>query len=189
MKKVAVDMDGVLADFHRSAIEIITKQYKIPLKPEEEIITWEMEYWFDASYEIMHDIFQTLMKERDGFWRLFPVVKGALWEFKRLVDFYETYIVTSPFWDSEFCLKEKAQWVEKNLPFFDIRNFIMTNKKHIIDADILIDDSEKNIREFVSVGKGRTGILMNNHFNFNRNVPDINMVSKVSSWNEIKDYL
>ena len=189
MKKiVAIDMDGVLADFHKSAIQIIEREYNIKVKPEQERTTWEMEYWFNASYEKMRNIFNELMCERKGFWRLLPVIEGAYLEFERIYETYETYIITAPIWRSKYCMNEKVEWINFNFPFVNInKHLIMSKQKHVINADVLIEDKLLNVINFTEVSLQRKGLLLD--YPFNRSEQTNDRITRLKSWNDIKLYL
>jgi 5'(3')-deoxyribonucleotidase len=69
---------------------------------------------------------------------------------KKLNDIYDIYICSScinPFdINGSGCLfKNKYEYLVKELPFLDPTKFIFTNSKHLIKADIQIDDRLNNL--------------------------------------------
>lgn len=139
------DMDGVLADFMKGAHDVLGHPFdKIDLNkfPERN----------------KNDV-RTAIASHPGFWEDLPLMPGALELWKYINKYHANILTAYPGWDPSG--KEgKAIWVKKhlNLPlerFHAVRR--EQKKEYAIDSvtklpNILIDDYEKNIREFESAG-------------------------------------
>jgi 5'(3')-deoxyribonucleotidase len=79
-----------------------------------------------------------------------PPIEGAIEAVRQLDEQHEVYLVTACVEGvryDEFSRQynDKLRWVCKHLPFFDPKKFIACNRKHIFSADIIIDDTLKNL--------------------------------------------
>lgn len=100
---------------------------------------------------------------------------------KKLNDLYDIYICSScinPFdINGSGCLfKNKYEYLVRELPFLDPTKFIFTNSKHLIKADIQIDDRLNNLDNDVE-----THILFSSYHNLNDELPE-NVVRAGTHW-------
>ncbi len=118
------------------------------------------------------------------------IKKNAIEVIKRLNEFYEIFIC-SAYIDNrnlESCSKillHKHDWLIKNLPFIPPENFIFTNRKDIIPADIIIDDKVENLKN------AETKLLITAYHNKNilkEELKDQNII-RVENWDEIAEIL
>lgn len=66
----------------------------------------------------------------------------------QIIDWELTQFVLPEWRDRIFSDPDKAKWIRKNLPFFDINNFIPCYYKHKIKTDIMVDDGAHNFHNF-----------------------------------------
>jgi hypothetical protein len=126
---IFLDLDGVMSDFDRHAHEQGKYTSDGKLK------------WDDLDYQ---------------WWSTMPVCDGAK-------DFYDAVkkiavvkFLTAPVMSAE-CFGGKAKWVQDFLPErgkFALMDLIITQDKHYFAGSrrILIDDREKNIKEWIAAG-------------------------------------
>ena len=76
-------------------------------------------------------------------------------------------------------LKEKLDWMHVHFPFITWKNIVFCGHKHMIQADYLIDDHEKNLSTFTG-----TPLLFSAPHNLH-----IHEYERVNSWNDIKTKL
>ena len=100
---------------------------------------------------------------------------------KKLNDIYDIYICSScinPFdINGSGCLfKNKYEYLVRELPFLDPTKFIFTNSKHLIKADIQIDDRLNNLDNDVG-----THILFSSYHNLNDKLPE-NVIRAGTHW-------
>ncbi len=104
---------------------------------------------------------------------------------------YYDVLICSAYIDSrdlENCsniLIHKHKWLIKNLPFIKPENFIFTNRKDVIPADIKIDDKIENLKTC------DTKLLITAYHNkeiSNENLKQNNII-RVENWKEIAEIL
>ncbi len=143
MKRVAIDMDDVLADTTVKIIHTINSLL-------------DKNYSYD---ELMSD---RLARERfredylannsflwqPGFFLDVPIKAKAVEIVEKLSEKYEIFIVSAA---TEFpeSLKEKLIWMKQHFPFISWTHIVFCGHKYMIQADYLIDDHEKNLKTFI----------------------------------------
>jgi 5'(3')-deoxyribonucleotidase len=170
MQRLAIDMDGVLADVYEQFFRYDEKDFG-KRRPLQEINGVEER---NAFPHIMKYLFTP------GFFRTVPVVKDSVEILKELNRQYEIYIVSAAM---EFppSLPEKLEWLQEHFPFLSWRQLVFCGTKTIIDADIMIDDHFKNLDHF----KGTT-ILFSQPHNLWK---PAGRHTRVESWDEIASIL
>lgn len=184
MKKLMVDMDDVICDggYLNLVNEFLNANYKIEdintyyiqdLIPKEKLKEWSLFFNTKNVYDYCTTI---------------PNICETL---KKLSNKYEIYIVTAYIFreNEEYSannLKNKYEWLYKNLPFIPPKNYIFTTNKEIIDCEIKIDDKLSNLE-----GKAETKILFTAYHN--KEITDDMLkqkrVQRVNSWKEIEKIL
>lgn len=166
MQRIAVDMDGVLADVFAQYLDWderdtgIRKEREALLgKPELEAFAGIPQYLYTS-----------------GFFRSIPVVKDSQKILLELTKKYEVFVVSAAM---EFpqSLPEKLEWLLEHFSFIDWQHVVFCGSKQIIKADIMIDDHLKNLNYF----EGRTILFSQPHNHFVQH----DKHTRVSSWQEI----
>jgi len=170
MERIAVDMDGVIADVLEQFFLYDEKDFgtrrtleEITGKPESISFPKCREYVFTK-----------------GFFRTAPVMKESqdiLWKLNKQ---YEIFIVSAA---TEFphSLCEKHEWLNEHFPFITWQQMVFCGAKTIIEADMMIDDHFKNLDHFK-----RTTFLFSQPHNLLQNA---GRHRRVNSWKEIADIL
>jgi 5'-nucleotidase len=140
---ILVDQDNVLADFIEATVRYMSKLYG-----------YKGEFPATAckSYNILKNMFPALpdrtvtemfeqLFSAPGFWSSMKPIWSAISVIESLYKEYDVYIVTTPWKTSKNCIPEKIEWVKKHLPFFDISKMIFCSHKHLLHADVIIEDS------------------------------------------------
>ncbi len=170
MQRIAVDMDGVLADVFAQYLnwderDTGTRKSREDLLGKSELEAFEniQEYLFAA-----------------GFFRSVPVVKDGQKILLQLTKKYEVFVVSAA---TEFpqSLPEKQGWLLEHFPFIDWQHIVFCGSKQIIKADIMIDDHLKNLDYF----EGHTILFSQPHNYFVQHKKH----SRVNSWQEVADML
>ncbi len=145
MKKIAIDMDGVLANVFEQFVKYDVAD------------TGVLKTIQDAMGKGEHEPFPLAEKylQAPGFFRHLPVMPGSQQVMEELNYSYEVFIVSAA---TEFpqCLPEKQAWLNEHFPFITWKQMVFCGLKTIIKADIMIDDNFKNLDPF----EGKT-ILFN----------------------------
>lgn len=127
-------------------------------------------------------------KYADEIWSSENLYDGPIWwnwGARRILEWmvdigYRTMCVSTP---SSGHASSKVRWIKKNEDFFT-NGFALTDKKHSVKGDILIDDRKKNIQGFPG-----TALLMNRPWNECYNVSRNDYVWRVDSWYEVAEFL
>lgn len=168
--RIAVDMDGVLADVMEQFFRYDEKDHgkrktleEITGKPELEAFPRSREYVYTP-----------------GFFREAPVIPGSREILPLLNEKYDVFIVSAA---TEFpqSLAEKQEWLNEFFPFIQWQQMVFCGLKTIVNADIMIDDHFKNLDCF----KGTTILFSQPH---NLQHPE-GRHRRVHSWNEIAELL
>jgi hypothetical protein len=136
-----VDMDGVLSDFHKGAELLLGNHF----------------HHYDKD-ELSKKERNRILSQHEKFWETLPPMPDytELWDF---VSSYEPHLLTAyPHWDDPYTKEGKIKWVDKHLG-------IAHNRIHVVKREekqqfshnmgiqcVLIDDNERNIKEFNDAG-------------------------------------
>jgi 5'-nucleotidase len=170
MKRILVDMDGVLADVYHRFFELHKEESGKRLSVSDIRGMKEAEAFPN----------QIKWVNTPGFFRTVPVMTGSQDVLRKLNQNYEVVIVSMA---TEFplCLTDKQLWLNEYFPFIGWQQMIFCGNKNIIMADIMIDDHPKNLDNF----NGKTIIFTQPH---NMNLAD-SRHQRVASWGEIEKLL
>jgi 5'-nucleotidase len=98
----------------------------------------DIEEWSFSGVHVAH------IWEKPGTFELLEVTKDAQ---EVLLDLqkrgFEIFFLTSP--PTIHSVQEKMKWVEKHFPFIGWSHVIAFQHKHMIDGDLLFDDSPRNL--------------------------------------------
>ena len=137
MQRIAIDMDGVIADvleqfFRYDAMEFGRR------KTLEEVAGRKELDAFPHAWEYIYT---------KGFFKTAPVIEYSQEVVKKLNESYEVFIVSAA---TEFpqSLSEKQEWLNEHFPFIGWQQMVFCGLKTIINADMMIDDHLKNLDHF-----------------------------------------
>ncbi len=169
MRRIAIDMDEVIADILPKYLGLYHQQYGILLRKED--------YWGKKIYQVpgAQDLRTHLHTE--GFFADLPVMEGSQEVVRELMDHFEVYIVTAA---QEFrnSLPDKHDWLGRHFPFIPWQNFVFCGDKSIIRADYMIDDHVFNLETFQ--GKGLL-------YTASHNIQETRY-TRVNNWEEIRTF-
>lgn len=170
MKRILVDMDGVLADVYSQFLKLEFQE------------TGKQRSFEDTYGKTEDEAFPYYDKHvrSEGFFGTAPIIDGSVEGLKYLNDKYEVIILSSA---TEFpkSLYEKEMWLNINFPFITWQQMIFCGRKDVVSGDVMIDDHPKNLNSF----QGEKIIFTQPH-NINITMPDC---KRVYSWSEIIDEL
>ncbi len=172
MKRIAIDMDDVMADTSLKILKEVNhrlgRNYSIEdLIGDDDKIKTEFYADYLANNEFLWE---------PGWFLDIPVKKGAIETIKKLMNDYEIFIVSAA---TEFpdSLKEKLTWLGIHFPFISWTHIVFCGHKYMIQADYLIDDHEKNLKTFTG-----TPLLFSAPHNLH-----LTEYQRVNSWEEVRD--
>jgi len=170
MERIAVDMDGVIADTTEQFFRYDERDFG-RRRTLQEIIGKPESLSFPRAREYV--------RTKD-FFRTAPVMIESQNILANLNKRYEVFIVSAA---TEFpqSLFEKYEWLQEHFPFITWQQIVFCGSKAIVDADMMIDDHFKNLDAF----KGNTFLFSQPH----NNLQNAGKHRRVNSWKEIADIL
>jgi 5'-nucleotidase len=142
MKRIAIDMDDVLADTTVKIIQTINSLVDKNYSYEELMSDQSTRESFLKDYLANNSFLW-----QPGFFLDVPIKTNAVEIVEKLSEKYEIFIVSAA---TEFpeSLKEKLIWMKQHFPFISWTHIVFCGHKYMIQADYLIDDHEKNLKTF-----------------------------------------
>src|SRR6185295_16381094 len=137
MERIAIDMDGVIADVSEQFFRYDEKDFGKRRSLDEVVGRKEI----DAFPRLREYVYS------NGFFRSAPVMEHSQEIVRQLNDNYEIFIVSAA---TEFpqSLSEKQEWLSEHFPFIKWQQMVFCGLKTIVSADIMIDDHFKNLDHF-----------------------------------------
>lgn len=170
MKRIAIDMDNVIADITTAFLDSHEQEMGIRLIPD------------DINGKLESEAFPNVMNwvNTEGYFRNLLVMPDSQRVIKKLMEQYEVFIVSAA---TQFprSLYDKMMWMEEHFPFIGWEHICLCGFKTIVKADILIDDHFKNLDYF----EGETFLFTATHNVLAEN----GRHKRVNSWLEIEEIL
>lgn len=145
MARIAIDMDGVMADTTQQTINWYAQRYGVQVDK-------ATLYGLPETTGFPHEkeVIRSFLFE-PGFFRTKPVIKDSQEVIRALQDKHEVFIVSAAM---EFppSLGEKLEWLGEYFPFISWQHIVFCGSKTIVQADYMIDDHVKNLQPFQGQG-------------------------------------
>lgn len=172
MARIAIDMDGVMADTSQQYINWYANRYGQTIDINSLVGLPETE-----GFPAGKDVIRSFLYE-PGFFRTKSVIKDCQEVVKALFDKHDVFIVSAAM---EFpqSLVEKLDWLKEHFSFIGWERIVFCGSKTIVHADYMIDDHVKNLQSF----KGEPLMFTAPH-----NV-NISGYKRVNSWEEVGQIL
>jgi 5'(3')-deoxyribonucleotidase len=170
VKRIAIDMDEVLADTLAEHIARYNRDHDEALTKADLQGKW---LWEIVSADRQERLEGYLRSE--DFFEDLPLMADSQRVVKALTQQYEIFIATGAM---EFpnSFGSKFRWLRRHFPFLPPVNFVFCGDKGIIKADYLIDDQPLHFRRFTG-----TGILYTAPHNLN-----VSGYRRVDNWQQIE---
>ncbi len=146
MKRIAIDMDDVMADTTARIIEWYERDFNTSVNRADLIGKRISEFVPKEHERVINDY----SRHPDVFKDL-SIIPESQRVIEALTKEYEVFIVTAAIAFPNSYLP-KYEWLKEHFPFIDIRNVVFCGHKYMIDADYMIDDHPRNLEHFK--GKG-----------------------------------
>ena len=172
MKRIAIDMDEVIADVIPKFISLYNRDFDVPL---DLIIEPGNEVFKQVPQDVNQKWFEYINEK--GFFRDLAVIPDSQRVIKALQEKYDVYIVSAAM-EFRNSLEDKYDWLAEHFPFIDWQHIMFCGNK-IVEVDVLIDDRIKN---FVNL-KGRPLLYTSPHNLL------ITEYERVNNWEEIAGLL
>lgn len=170
MKRIAVDMDEVIAD----AVGELLARYNRDEGTAFAKTDVEGKWLWQALPAGSQDRLNQYLHSED-FFEYLPVIPGSQEVLFRLGQRYEIFIATAAM---EFpnSFGPKYRWLRKNFPFLDPHRFVFCGNKSILHADFLIDDMPRHLETFSG-----TPILFSSPHNIN-----VTGFQRANDWSDVE---
>lgn len=172
MKRIAIDMDEVIADVIPKFISLYNRDFDVPL---DLVIEPGNEVFKQVPQDVNQKWFEYINEK--GFFRDLAVIPDSQRVIKALQEKYDVYIVSAAM-EFRNSLEDKYDWLAEYFPFIDWQHIMFCGNK-IVEVDVLIDDRIKN---FVNL-KGRPLLYTSPHNLL------ITEYERVNNWEEIAGLL
>lgn len=186
---VAIDCDGVLADWMGYVIPIANELFLLNISLSD-LTGWDL-------YDIIDDpkaktILYDYLNQTNMILDMNPY-KEALRGLSALKEFVDIYIVTSPMMNYPNWILHRNKWLKTHFGI-DKNHVIHTSAKHLIQADVFIDDKPENVINWSRFRNnslyGQPILWKHEHVKFE---PDLkeweyteeNKIVHTNDWNEI----
>jgi len=170
MKRIAIDMDEVMADTMTHFLEKYNDNFGVGLKAEHFQGRHVFEVIDEAHKPQARDYFQ-----EETLFATIPVMPGSAGVVEALTARYEVFITTAAM-DVPCSFTPKFDWLQRHFPFIPTSNIVFCGDKSIILADYLIDDNIRHLTKFHGEGIIYTAPHNVNETRFRR----------VSSWDDVR---
>ena len=170
-KKIAIDMDEVLADTLGEIIDAVNERANLGITIES-LNGKKLKHMMPE-----HEGLVTEVLREPGFFRRLKVMPHAQEVVEKLNDHYDVYIATAAM-DVPTSFHDKYEWLLEFFPFLNPQHFVFCGRKNIVNADYLIDDNPKQLEIF----EGKSIMFTASH-----NIND-DRFDRVSGWKDVEDY-
>ncbi|SPU18962.1 5'(3')-deoxyribonucleotidase [Niallia circulans] len=171
MKRIAIDMDEVMADFNKKHLALFNRDFGEQLTTD------------DLHGKKLRELRPELVKEIRGYlldptyFRDLEVMEHCQEVVEELAQSYEIFVATAAM-DFPTSFNAKYEWLKEHFPFIDDQNIVFCGNKSIIHADYLIDDNVRQLERFSG-----EGILFTSPHNVN-----VTGYPRVHNWLDVRDY-
>lgn len=174
--RILVDCDGILADFVASALKLIN-DHTGEDHTHDEIVQWDV---FKAlgKKDIEHILDNAVAN--GGFCAALEVLPGSVSAIEKLRRRGDVFIVTSPY-DAPNWVYERTRWLERHFGFHK-KQIVNTSSKFVVSGDVLVDDSDKNLQEWLDHHSQGLALLWDRPWN-RQATPD--GVHRVNDWDTL----
>lgn len=172
MARIAVDMDGVIANY-------VKKQFAFHQRLTGFTLSHKKLNGQKLRHYVPEDIGNkiTAHMNEESFFLDLEVISNSQQVLKELQKEHEIYIATAAV-EFPLSFNAKYQWLKKHFSFINDTHIVFCGDKSVIHTDYLIDDQPYNLQAF----KGK-GILFSAYHNLNNNE-----FERVNDWEEVSEY-
>lgn len=174
MMNLGFDIDGVIANFVKTFIEIVQKKYALSLK-ETDIYCHELDLVLGIDKEEKNELIRETIKED------LDVYPGAKAIIERLYEEgHKIFILTARPND---LIEVTKTWLKKKGILYTELIQLNEGEKHLaqIDLDLIVED---NLEEAIGLSKKVKNVLVYDH-PWNQTLNVKGLVKRVRNWNEI----
>jgi 5'(3')-deoxyribonucleotidase len=170
MKRIAIDMDEVMADTMGHCLNRYKSDFDITLNPEQ---VHGRSLWDVIATEHREHVMNYFQQEE--FFASISLMPGSKEVVHELTSQYEVFVATAAM-DVPCSFSAKFEWLQKHFPFIPTSHIVFCGDKSIIAADYLIDDNVRQLSKF-----GGEGIIFSAPHNMRER-----RFRRVDSWENVR---
>jgi hypothetical protein len=179
---IAIDCDGCLRNFTASALVVVKEVTGRSYSPAD-VTAFNFTKALDLTDSETHDVMTTISGRR-GFVTSMPSYPEARQGVRRLRELGDVFCVTTP-WETPWGTNpwwrsESEAWLALH---FGIDCVYHADDKTEYEADVFVDDRDKNVRAWLTAWPGRTAVHWRTLHNRSEAVPAGALLT--SSWDEL----
>ena len=146
MKRIAIDMDEVIADAVSEHLRRYNQHFNESLTKQD----LEGKWIWDVVQSDRHDMLEQTLRTPDFFADLavFPDAQRVL---ERLSQHFELFIATAAM-EVPTSFTAKFTWLARHFPFIQPSHIVFCGDKSVLRTDFLIDDNPRQLRRFEGEG-------------------------------------
>jgi 5'(3')-deoxyribonucleotidase/uncharacterized protein with PQ loop repeat len=167
--RIAVDMDEVIADSFSEHLRRFNEQANTNLT--KEMIA---EKGLKPSIPEEHHEAFSRVPFADDFFADLDLIEGGRKALEQLSQDHDVFIASAAM-DVPTSFEAKYKWLQKHFPFIPTSRIVFCGDKHILNADVLIDDRSRHFKKFEGIG-----ILFSAPHNAKEAAP-----LRANDWNEV----
>jgi 5'(3')-deoxyribonucleotidase len=142
LKRIAVDMDEVIADTVAEHLVRYNRDYSGNITKEDLRGKW---IWDVVAID-RHPRLEEYLRS-DDFFDVLDVIPDAQRVLKKLQQHFEVFIASAAM-EVPTSFNAKYRWLERHFPTIPATNIVFCGDKSILRADYLIDDNPRQLRRF-----------------------------------------
>lgn len=175
--RIGIDVDGVLRDFDTKVMEIIRREYP------DKVLDDTIHGWDFPNVDMDIKELSKLWRETypEDIYQNAPLITGVKESFAELKQWtraqrtrYQFVCVTA---QMPFLAHHTYYWLGKHK--FNFMETYISNNKHTVNIDLLVDDSPKNYDKWIAAGRDETTFILVDR-PYNQDCPATNRISKLS---------
>lgn len=146
VKRIAIDMDEVMADTMARYLELYNADFGMELTP--------AHFRGHHVFEVIDPAHRPRAYEyfgREDFFAEIPVMAGSAEVVQELTQKYEVFITTAAM-DVPCSFNAKYGWLQRHFPFIPPSRIVFCGDKSIIAADYMLDDNVRHLGNFRGEG-------------------------------------
>lgn len=147
---ILIDMDGVVADFDATLLEIYKTRYPndFCIELQDRVGLYGDQQYDQVLGQKYGDRYRQIMAENGFFYQLQPL-EPAIRAIKNLMNdpvrnkIFKIMFCTSPLIWNKTCASDKLAWIEKYFGHRMMKNVMISSDKTLVHGNLLIDDKPK----------------------------------------------
>ncbi|MBM7698773.1 5' nucleotidase, NT5C type [Kurthia huakuii] len=145
MKRIALDMDQVMADLVAKFLSRFNEEYNKNYT-KDDVVGKRLPELDEAAPHALYEYYGD-----PSFFRDLPVMPHSVEVVERLSEHYEIYIATAAM-EVPPSFMAKFEWLQQFFPTIPQHHYVFCGDKSVIHADYLVDDTELQLNRFKNTG-------------------------------------